>query len=64
MLNGAIIQQSEQGKDFAVIVEESLKHPSVQYIHAIKEAANEILCFYMLCCVIRILKRDLTGCTV
>lgn len=62
MLNGAIIQQSEQGKDFAVIVEESLKHPSVQYIYAIKET-NEMVCFYMLCCVIRTKPREIIGYT-
>ena len=53
-----------KGKDFAVIVQESLKHPSVQYIYAIKKEANEILCFYMFCCVIRIKTSELTGCTV
>lgn len=62
MLNGAIIQQSEQKKDFAVTVKESLKHPSVQYISVVKEA-NEILFFYMFCCVIRIKTGELTGCT-
>lgn len=64
MLNRAIIQQSEQGKDFAVTVEESLKHPSVQHIYAIKKEANEILCFYMFCCEIRIKTREITGCSV
>lgn len=51
MLNGAIIQHSEQGKDFAVTVEESLKHLAIQCISAIKKWANEILFLRNLLCL-------------